>query len=206
MILTTILLVVVVLVPAIVLHECAHGWVAYRLGDPTAKRMGRLTLNPLKHIDPVGTVLVPLALYLLHVFGLNSSLFMFGWAKPVPVNFRALSNPRRDQILVALAGPGVNLLAATLIAQLAKLGSLYMISEILYWGVLTNVALAVFNLIPIPPLDGSRVVGGLLPENLERIYSRLEPFGIIVVIVLINLRWLDFIGPVIEGIIRWMGV
>lgn len=205
MILTTVLLVALVMVPAIVLHECAHGWMAYRLGDPTAKLMGRLTLNPLRHIDPVGTVVVPLSLYVLHLLGLNQSLVMFGWAKPVPVNFSALPRPRLDKVLVALAGPVTNLVLAFALAQVYRSGLTGEIKEFFFGGVLLNVALAVFNLIPIPPLDGSRVVSGLLPEHLDRVYTQLEPFGIVLVIILVNTGLLDFIGPLIYGIIQWMG-
>jgi Zn-dependent protease len=202
----TVLLILCVVIPAIVLHECAHGWVAYRLGDPTAKRMGRLTLNPIKHVDPVGTIAVPLALYLVHALGLTHSLIMFGWAKPVPVNFRALPNPRRDKILVALAGPAVNILVACVLAGLLKLGLFYRLSELFFWGVILNLALAVFNLLPIPPLDGSRVVSGLIPDEWSRGYERLEPFGIIIVIVLLNIGGLNFIDPVISGLARWLGL
>jgi len=202
----TVLLVFFVVVPSIVLHEYAHGWMAYRQGDPTASRMGRLTLNPIKHVDPVGTVIVPIGLYLLHAFGLTHSLIMFGWAKPVPVNFYALRRPRLGKILVALAGPVTNLCIAFVLAQCLKFGILYRLGEFFLWGVLLNVALAVFNLLPIPPLDGSRVVSGLIPAAWDRVYSKLEPFGIIIVIVLLNVGLLDFIDPVIYGAARWMGL
>jgi Zn-dependent protease len=202
----TVLLIIFVVVLAIVLHECAHGWMANRLGDPTAKRMGRLTLNPLKHVDPVGTILVPGALYLLHAFGVTHTLIMFGWAKPVPVNFHALPNPRRDKILVALAGPVTNLLIAFVFAQLIRFGVFLPLAQVFLWGVLLNVALAIFNLLPVPPLDGSRIISGLIPDGCERAYSRIEPFGIIIVIVLLNLGWLDFIDPLIYGVARWMGL
>ena len=202
----TFFLIIFVVVPAIVLHECAHGWMANRLGDPTAKMMGRLTLNPLKHVDPVGTVIVPLSLYLLHAFGFTHSLVMFGWAKPVPVNFLALPHPRRDKILVALAGPATNLLIAFLLVQVLRSGFLFQLGEFFLWGVLLNVALAVFNMLPIPPLDGSRIVSGLIPDGWNNAYAKLEPFGIIIVILLVNLGWLNFIDPLIYGAARWMGM
>jgi len=203
----TVLIIVLLAVPAIVLHECAHGWVANCLGDPTAKFLGRLTLNPLKHIDLVGTILVPAALYLIHAFGWTKSLLMFGWARPVPVNFSRLRNPKRDMMLVAIAGPLVNFLIAFLLIRLVNLNFLNGTpQDLLIAAVFLNIGLACFNMIPIPPLDGSRIVMGLLPEELEKVYKSLEPFGIIIVIVLLNVGALDFIDGIIYGVASFMGL
>ncbi len=169
---------------SIVLHECAHGWAANKLGDPTAKLRGRLTLNPLKHVDIVGTVIVPMSLFLLHAFGFSKSLFILGWAKPVPVNFRRLNNPKRDMVLVALAGPAVNILLAFLFSLVLKLNVSDVFQKALEYAVIINLILAIFNMIPVPPLDGSRVVMGIMPEQLSRWYAYLEPFGIIIVFIL----------------------
>jgi len=191
---------------AVILHEVAHGLVAYRLGDPTAARHGRLTLNPLPHIDPIGTVLLPLMLVL------SSAPFLFGYARPVPVNFANLRNPKRDMILVAAAGPLTNLLLAVLSAALFKALLQADISpEGLFAGtvlkplalmarnaVYINVGLAVFNLLPILPLDGGRVLAGLLPRAQAAAFARLEPFGLLIVVVLIATNVLDsVINPVI---------
>lgn len=180
---------------AITVHEAAHGWVAKYLGDRTAEMMGRVTLNPLKHIDPVGTVLVPLVVFLL-------TGFVFGWAKPVPVNFRNLNNPRRDTALVALAGPGANLIMALLWSLLILLGmSLVESSE---WvaaplilmgvaGVVFNAVLMALNLLPILPLDGGRILQSLLPPKAAQVYSRLEGFGLLIVVALLATGLLGFI-------------
>lgn len=186
---------------AIVVHEVAHGWVAYRLGDRTAYMMGRLTLNPIKHIDPVGTILVPALL----VFTLG---FAFGWAKPVPINWAYLKNPKRDIALVAIAGPASNLLMAIAWALLVKLSTLLpesfeTISTSLRYmgllGVLVNVLLMVFNLIPIPPTDGGRIAVSLLPDRAAMLLSKLEPFGFLILFALIfsGLLW-QFITPLMN--------
>ena len=170
---------------AITFHEAAHGFVAHLLGDNTAWRLGRVSFNPLKHIDPFGTIVLPALLLLAR------AKFLFGYAKPVPVNFRALRHPRRDMILVAAAGPAMNLLLATL-AALAFHLVVYLpdpaaefIAANLRNAVLLNVVLAVFNLLPIPPLDGGRIILGLLPSALARPFARLEPYGLILLIALL---------------------
>ena len=170
------------LVIAITFHEAAHGFVAHRFGDNTAFDRGRVSFNPLKHIDPFGTVVLPAILLLSH------SPFLFGYAKPVPVNFGALRNPRIDMVWVALAGPATNIVLA-LLAALAFHGLGLMPANAAKWvadnlknALVINVVLAIFNMLPIPPLDGGRVAVGLLPDVLARPLSRLEPFGMLILI------------------------
>ncbi len=171
---------------AITVHEVAHGWVALKLGDRTAMMLGRLTLNPIKHIDPVGTLLVPAIM--LMVGG-----FVFGWAKPVPVTWENLRNPKRDMTLVALAGPMANLLMVFLWAGVMKIGILLintlpsLAQPMVYMavaGVFINTILMVLNLIPLPPLDGGRIVTGLLPGPLSWKFSRIEPYGFLILLIL----------------------
>lgn len=188
---------------AVVFHEVAHGWVADRLGDDTARWMGRLTLNPIKHIDPVGTILIPI---LLVVVG---SPFLFGYAKPVPIDFRKLRNPKRDMVWVAAAGPVTNLilacLSAVILALAARLpmGMTWLAQPIALMAqasILINMVLCVFNLLPLPPLDGGRVAVGLLPGPMAYQLSRLEPFGFMIIVVLLMLGVLQsIIGPLVMG-------
>jgi Zn-dependent protease len=170
---------------AITVHEAAHGYVARHFGDNTAYMLGRVTLNPLKHIDPIGTIVMPLLLYFA-----TSGAFLFGYAKPVPVNFGQLRNPKRDMVWVALAGPGANLIQALLWNILLYLLLGAGITEPFFikmcqGGILVNVLLFAFNLFPLPPLDGGRILVGLLPYKQAALVSRIEPFGFFIVIALV---------------------
>jgi len=180
-----------VLLAAIILHECAHGWVANQLGDSTAKLAGRLTLNPFKHIDPLGSVVLPFLFYSL-------SGHIFGWAKLVPVNFQALANPRRDTVLIALAGPLVNMILAVFFSQLMNFFFAPVVREVFDLAVRINLILAVFNLIPILPLDGGRILQGFLPAPLDQSFSRMEPYGILIIVVLLNFGYLNGIWRIVE--------
>ncbi|MFZ9184073.1 MAG: site-2 protease family protein [Hylemonella sp.] len=170
---------------AITLHEAAHGYAARRLGDDTAWMMGRITLNPMKHIDLVGTILMPLLLYFA-----TAGAFLFGYAKPVPVRFDRLHHPKRDMVWVALAGPGANLIQALLWGALLYLLTFAGVQERFFIdmcraGVLTNVVMFVFNLFPLPPLDGGRILVGLLPWRAASALSRVEPWGFFIVMALV---------------------
>ena len=199
-----IILWVIPLVFAITVHEVAHGWVASKLGDPTAKQMGRLTLNPLKHIDLFGTIIMPGILLML-------GGIVFGYAKPVPIGWRNLRNPRRDMALVAIAGPLTNAFMAVgwaLVAKLAiwqydaghiEIGApLYFMSSV---GIMLNLVLLVLNLIPIPPLDGSRVVASFLTGTWARNYARIEPFGFLILLALLVF---GILGHVLNPTVQWL--
>jgi len=181
----TVALYAIPVVLAITLHEAAHGYVAKHYGDNTAYKLGRVTLNPLPHIDPVGTILMPLMLYFA-----TSGAFLFGYAKPVPVRFGNLRNPKRDMVWVALAGPGSNFFQALVWAALLYLFKGMGVAEpflieMAQGGVLVNVVMAVFNLFPLPPLDGGRILVGLLPYRQAMLVSRVEPYGFFIVMALV---------------------
>ncbi len=171
---------------AITLHEAAHGWVANKLGDPTAKKLGRITINPIKHIDPVGTIAVPLFLAMI-------SPFVMGWAKPVPVEPRYFKSPLLDMALVAVAGPASNFFMACFWAMFIQLTvallepsqTLVFLAEMGKNGIIINIVLMVLNLLPIPPLDGGRVMAGILPPKLALPFMRLERFGMIIILLLL---------------------
>jgi Zn-dependent protease len=192
------------LIVAIVLHEISHGWVANAFGDPTAKRLGRLSPNPIRHVDPIGTVALPLVLVL-------SGAPVFGWAKPVPVVAERMRNPRLHMMIVALAGPGMNLLlgliaAAGLALTIAATGtpspaSLFLIANLENFLVI-NIFLAVFNLLPMPPFDGGHVVAGLLPRRIEPLWKKLDRFGLLLfVFLLLVLPWLVPGADIVERLV-----
>jgi Zn-dependent protease len=201
------------LVIAIVFHEVAHGLVAQRLGDPTAEEARRLSLNPLRHVDPFGTIILPLILAVTHAGAI------FGWAKPVPVNYRRLRKPRRDMVLVAIAGPGMNLLlafvgAGTLAATLAlsggaRGGASALIAQNALNFLLINIFLAVFNLLPVPPFDGGHVVEGALPPQAARRFASVGRYSLLVMVVLLLILpqfGIDIVGrlisPIVNAIVR----
>lgn len=193
------------LIFAVTVHEAAHGWVADRLGDPTARKLGRITFNPIPHIDPVGTIVVPLLM-------LSFTGFLIGWAKPVPVSVRQLRSPKRDMAIVAAAGPAVNLIMALLwtvilltthhlMHSMQALALPLLLMSVA--GVFVNLVLMAINLLPVPPLDGGRVVTGLLPMALARVYARIEPFGMIILILLLISGVVGMVlAPVVFGAIE----
>lgn len=190
---------------AVTLHEAAHGWVADKLGDDTARRLGRVSFNPIRHIDPFGTVILP-ALFIA-----AQAPFMFGYAKPVPVNFSRLRKPKRDMAIVAAAGPAANLLLAVAAAILWHLHSVLPGAVAEFWldmlikGIVFNVMLAVFNLLPLPPLDGGRIVTALLPRELAIRFARLERYGFMILIGILVI--LPLVGQQLEvdlNILAWI--
>jgi len=171
----------VVVLFSIILHECAHGLAAERLGDPTARQAGRITLNPIPHLDPIGSILLPGIMLII------GSPILFGWAKPVPINPYNLNNPKRDMMWIGLAGPAANFVVALILALLARLLPIStnpLGANILLYGVAINLLLGFFNLIPIPPLDGSRILTGLLPEKYAYAINSIGRFGFIIIIIL----------------------
>ena len=197
----TLLIYIIPLLFAITLHEAAHGWIASKLGDHTARMMGRVTLDPTKHIDPIGTIAIPLVLLL------SSSGFIFGWAKPVPINFNALRNGKNGMIWVALAGPGANIVMAVcwlFVMIIAINMNIALLIEMGRIGILVNCVLAVFNLLPIPPLDGSRVISALLPNRLAYQYNQLEQYGLYILLGLMFLGGFNYlVRPWVELILGW---
>ncbi|MFL2466689.1 MAG: site-2 protease family protein [Candidatus Pseudothioglobus sp.] len=197
----TLLIYIIPLLFAITLHEAAHGWVASKLGDHTARMMGRVTLDPTRHIDPIGTIAIPLVLLL------SSSGFIFGWAKPVPINFNALRNGKNGMIWVALAGPGANIVMAIcwlFVMIIAIKMNITVLIEMGRVGILVNCVLAVFNLLPIPPLDGSRVISALLPNRLAYQYNQLEQYGLYILLGLMFLGGFNYlVRPWVELILSW---
>lgn len=190
------------LIFAITIHEAAHAYAAKYFGDGTAYMLGRVTLNPLKHIDPIWTIAMPIAILILSSFS-----FVFGGAKPVPVNFSALRNPRRDMIWVAAAGPGANLLMMVGWAVVGKLTTLFPASMPVLFvilvakaGIFVNALLMVFNLFPILPLDGGRILAGLLPHRAAHAFSRLEPYGMLILVALI---FSGVLGPVLGPLVEF---
>ncbi len=190
------------LIVAMTVHEFAHGWTAYKLGDRTAFYSGRLTLNPIAHIDPVWTILIPLLLFIS-----TKGQFVFGSAKPVPINYRAFKDPQKAIILVGLSGPLTNLVCAGLVSMILRVAPLGALMHYLLVNfIIINVVLGIFNLIPIPPLDGSRIVMGLLPQKLAIAYSSIEQYSFILLIVLL---WTGALGailwPMVEATLRILG-
>lgn len=203
--LETIVLWAVPVIFAITLHEAAHGYVARRFGDRTAELLGRITLNPLRHIDPIGTVLVPAMLYLT-----AGPQFVFGWAKPVPVNFGNLRHPKRDMLWVAAAGPLANFFMAFLWTLALRLafgeagGMSQALALMARIGISVNLVLMALNLLPIPPLDGGRIAVSLLPGRVSAWYARMEPFGLLVIVVLMFTPMLGILIRPVRDFGAWL--
>lgn len=201
------------LIFAITLHEAAHGWVASKLGDKTALMMGRVSLNPARHIDPIGTIALPLIMLML-------GGIVFGWAKPVPVTWQNLKHPRRDMALVAIAGPFANLIMAFIWALIAKLGTLMLAAEATNhlmtlvgtffnvagnFGIMINLVLMILNLLPVPPLDGSRIISAIIPLRWTYYYDKLEPYGLWILLALLIFGVLaSIILPPVRFLAEWI--
>jgi Zn-dependent protease len=206
-------LAVIPVVLAITLHEAAHGYAALALGDTTARDAGRLSLNPLKHIDRVGTIIIPGFLLISQLLlPPHKIFFMFGWAKPVPVGAWKFRDPRRGMAIVAIAGPLMNFFLAWLAALVIPMAddpsaTQAIVQQFLIYFMLSNIVLGLFNLLPIPPLDGGRIAVGLLPLGLARIWARLEKAGIVIVLLLVfilpRLTGVDPLGQALEGVLPW---
>lgn len=191
------------LIIAMTVHEFAHGFLAYKLGDSTAKYSGRLTLNPLAHIDPLGTIIIPLLLFIT-----TRGQFVFGAAKPIPINYLALRNPKKDIIWIGASGPLANFALAIVFSLFFRVAAEEPIINFICQGMIyVNVVLGVFNLIPIPPLDGSRILMGLLPEKIGLRYCQLEPYGFFIIVALIGLGLFDLVVlPSVRVILGLLGV
>lgn len=201
----TVVFFLVTLVPAIVLHELAHGLVADRMGDPTPRSMGRLTLNPIKHADPFGSLILPGLLLLPYLFGRGGNV-VFGYAKPMPVNTQYLRNPDRQMTLIALAGPLTNLLLAIVGALAFRIVGFdtAVLTDFLSIWITLNVVLTVFNIMPIPPLDGSKVLAMFLPPRAREVYRSWEPYGALFMLVIFFLfpqAIFAIVGPVVDGLL-----
>lgn len=181
---------------SIIVHEVSHGYAALRYGDPTAKHAGRLSFNPLRHIDPFGTIILPLILIL------TGSPFLIGWAKPVPINPYYLRNPREDMMKIGAAGPLSNFALAILFSLIYRTVGIEPFAYFILYAVFINLLLAVFNLIPVPPLDGSRILGGLLPYDLYEKYMRIEPYGFIIVFAFFFIGFGSILIPLVRFICR----
>ncbi len=197
------LILILILFISITFHEWAHGWIAYKLGDPTPKQSGRLSLNPLVHIDPLGTIILPLILLVVSTRLIGQPLAI-GYAKPVPINPYHFKNPKRDVALVGLSGPLTNISIALLLSLLIRSG-FPLFTQALVLGIMVNLILAIFNLIPIPPLDGSKILISFLPNDLARHYLKLEPYGFFIIILLIMsgfFKW--FIMPLVSAALLFL--
>lgn len=191
-----ILIQLLILFFAIIVHEVSHGYAALRYGDPTAKHAGRLSFNPLRHIDPFGTVILPMLLIIMR------SPFLIGWAKPVPINPYYLRNPREDMMKIGAAGPLSNFALAILFSLIYRIVGIGPFAYLILYAVFINLLLAVFNLIPVPPLDGSRILGGLLPYDLYEKYMRIEPYGFIILFAFLFIGFGSILIPLVRFICR----